>query len=100
MVKFALIAIMSIIVVCQDFIIYWFLSMFPPKDAPGELSESEQMRLSVHISSFFSSLEMVFLLVLVTKHFRIRTDEAGQDDEDAYDEMHGTTSLNNLHHKH
>lgn len=61
---------MAIIVVCQDFVIYWFLSMFPPRDVPQEgLSMEDQMNLSVHISSFFTSLEMVFLLVLITKHF-------------------------------
>ena len=59
---------MAIIVVCQDFVIYGFLGIFPPRDTPS-LSMQEQMSLSVHISSFFTSLEMIFLLALITKHF-------------------------------
>lgn len=52
---------------------------------------AQQADLSVHISSFFISIEAIFLLILVTKHFQIKTgDDDERYDEDAYDELQGS----------
>ena len=76
--KFAMIAALAMIVVCQDFIIYTFLSMFPPEIASidedsGQLTMQEQSLLSLQISSFFISIEAAVLLVLISRHFEIKT---------------------------
>jgi len=52
---------------------------------------SLQSELAVHINSFVVSLEAVFLIVFVTKHFRIKTGQEDHfGDEDCYDELHGS----------
>ena len=82
---------MAIVVVCQDFVIYCFLGMFPPQGAESDqmLSIAEQTKLSIYIASFFTSLEMIFLLILVSKHFKIRTAEDEEEEPETYDELIG-----------
>ena len=80
---------MAIIVVFQDFFIFSFLSIFPPSDAP-HLTMAEQGVLSMRISSFFTTIEMTFLLMLISKHFIIRTENLEEEYDDAYDELQGS----------
>ena len=75
-------------VICQDFVIYVFLLMFPPQGI--SLSAQDRCDLSIQISSFFMSIEATFLLIFVTKHFQIRTEEQNEienNDEDCYDDL-------------
>ena len=76
-------------VICQDFVIYVFLLMFPPQGV--SLSAQDRCDLSIQISSFFMSIEAMFLLIFVTKHFQIRAEEQQNDleniDEDCYDDL-------------
>ena len=86
-IKFMLISLLAIMVICQDIVIYCFLSMFPPHGV--QLSTTDMTQLSVQISSFFISIEAVFLLIFVTRHFQIRTETDHEIDinEEEYDEL-------------
>ena len=61
--------------------------MFPPHGV--QLSTTDMTQLSVQISSFFISIEAVFLLIFVTRHFQIRTQTDHEIDinEEEYDEL-------------
>ena len=43
--------------------------------------------LSVQISSFFTSIEVLFLLCFINRHFQIVTDEEKSDADRSYDEL-------------
>ena len=88
MAKFALVSIMALVAVSQDFVVYCFLGLFPPVDEGEAFPQALQSELAVHINSFLVSFEAVFLTYFVWKHFRIRSPGEDRDeiDAEAYDE--------------
>ena len=80
--------------------------MFPPEIASidedsGQLTMQEQSLLSLQISSFFISIEAAVLLVLISRHFEIKTGGDSQSnserdiENESFDELrarlhHGT----------
>ena len=49
----------------------------------------------MHVGSFLNSIEVIVLLMLITKHFQIRTqNDQRLEDEDAYDELQGEILAN------
>ena len=92
-VKFTLISLMALMVVCQDFIIYCFLGAFPPSvdGIPAQLTTGQLNFLSIQISSFFISVETFFLLFFVSRHFQIRT--GAEEKESEFDNDLQSSSL-------